>query len=322
MTFEEAQRITAQALAIMGMELYDPRPYLAPEVFGEFMSHALRIANPELAVEFIPPVTVTIERREQGGAKQTLNCTRPFKAFGLDMENNANLLVKTVTTFQDSVASNATKEKDEPDFSRVVPLLKSAPMHARSLARNEAFAVKHGKDPVGSHFLSWKVSEEVVAVLAINEPNRFLFLTEEMRAERDISFEELKATALANLATHHREARIDTDYDGGMAEISGTGCAASSYILLEDFLKGEAEKAGDDVLHIFSSETDHLVIMPAANAHGVASALAGIKIGALPTGDIPPMVCENGSLRELSREDIERLITSLGDGPQPPRRRM
>jgi hypothetical protein len=322
MTFEEAQRITAQALGVMKLELYDPRLYLVPEVFGEFMFHALRIGNPERKVEFTPPVTVSVEGREEDSVKQTLNCTRPFKGFALNMEANADALVKTVASFHGQVVSNATMEKHDPDFSRVVPLLKSAAMHARSLARNEAAAVKLGKDPASSHFLSWEVSGEVVAVLAINQPDRFLLITEEMRAEKGASFDELKATALANLETLRKEARIDTDYDGGMAEINGTGCAASSFILLGDFLKGEAEKAGDDVLHVFSSETDHLVIIPASNAHGVASALAGIKMGALPSGDIPPMVCEHGSLRELSTEDISRLIASLGNGPQPPRYKM
>lgn len=61
MTFEEAQRITAQALGVMELELYDPRLYLVPEVFGEFMFSALRIANPERKVEFTPPVTISGE---------------------------------------------------------------------------------------------------------------------------------------------------------------------------------------------------------------------------------------------------------------------
>lgn len=157
-----------------------------------------------------------------------------------------------------------------------------------------------------------------MAVLALNEPNRFNFVTEGMLRESGIPFETLKANALANLASHYKDTKVATDYADGMAEITGTGCAASSFVLLKEFLDDEAAKADENVLHIFSSETDHLVIMPGSNANGVASVLATLRLGALPSGDIPPLVYTGGTLRELASDDIAKVLSSIYDEPGQP----
>jgi hypothetical protein len=319
MTPDEARPIMTQTLAQMGMRHDDPSLYLDLEVFGEFIYRALAIANPEYDVTFAPPVTVRIAPKDGTDGTRVLNCSRPFKRFsGLDLSLNAGILLDIIASFQGHVA--AAPFKDTPDYSLVVPLLKSTDMHARSQARNEALAEKDGRDKALSRYLSWDVTDGVVALLALNEPTRFQFVTEGMLQKSGLSFDALKALALTNLAAHYQHAKVATEYTSGMAEVTGTGCAASSFILLEEFLEQEATNAEEDVLHIFSSATDHLVIMPGSNAAGISSVLAALRLGALPSGDIPPLVYADGSLRELATEDIAKILSSIDEGPTPPRR--
>lgn len=310
MTSEEARLIMKQVLALMGKHHEDPGLYLIPEVFGEFMCHALRIANPKHDVSLTPPLTVTVAAKDGTNDKRLLNCSRPMRRFtSMNMPGNADILIDVIASCQESIA--AAGFGDARDYSLVVPILKSAAMHARSVARNEAHAEKDGKPKGFYRYLSWEVLDGVVAVLALNEPNRFNFVTEGMLDESGLSFETLKANALANLASHYERAKVATDYMNGMAEITGTGCAASSFILLPEFLEHEAAKTSGDILHIFSSATDHLVIMPSFNAEGVAEVLAALELGSLPAGDIPPLVYADGSLRKLTANDVLDLVSSL-----------
>ncbi|MBY3433842.1 hypothetical protein HFN89_06735 [Rhizobium laguerreae] len=319
MTEDHARRIIAGILAEMSLAEDDTRLYLRSEVLGEFLCRALKIANPGREVEQSGPCEIKILGNGNDDCPPLgLSFERAMRRFSpVDLAGNFDILVRTLARLQSAIETVAVGEA--LDLSRVVPLLKSTAMLSRSQARNEALAAKDGGDPVPGRYASWDVSEGLAALLAINQTERFHFVTAAMLAEHNATFDELKSSAMANLAKSYNEAKIATDYADGMAEITDTGWAAASLILLDGFLEQETMRAADSVLHIFSSGVDHLVLMPGSNTTGVASVLTGLRTGSLPWGDIPPLVYEAGKLRVFSAHDLSKIAFSLiGDGEQQP----
>jgi hypothetical protein len=316
MTEDKARQIIAYVLEGMALGKSDASIYLDEGVLGEVLCRALRVTNPNQKITLDEPGVINIHGNDDRHPF-VLSFARAMKEFSRTrMQGNFSILARVFASYQRNI--EAVEKTQTLNLSLIIPLLKSSEMHARSQSRNDALSIEHGFEPESGRYQHWEVSEGVVSVVALNEPDRFQFVTETMSTESGLTLDALKTLAMNNLAAAYRQSGVSTDYADGMSEITDTGGAAASFILLEGFLEQESMRADDSALYIFSSGVDHLVLMPGWNGEGIASAFTALRTGALPQGDIPPLVYEDGQLRVVSMEDVARIVFSLGDDrPRP-----
>jgi uncharacterized protein YtpQ (UPF0354 family) len=307
MTRDDARRIVTQALFLIDKDKADPALFKSPDQFGEFIYQAIRVMNPAHEVTRTDRLSVKIIRGGHGTGA-AVSFTKLFEMFGtLDVLAENDYLVDLVAAVGANIAS-IVGEDDKIDLEQCVPIVRSTQDVDSWLERNRKRAIELGLDPALNTLIHWRVNDDLTAVLAVHQGDTIVFVTEDIRRNRDFTLEELKALAMRNIRRECRAA-VDRFYrDGDITEISAG--SASSYILVDGFLERLSKEADDDLL-VYSGRTDHLLIIPTGNTRSVAKALSGYATANLPVGDIPQMIYSDGELRPVSHDDIMALIPKV-----------
>ncbi|MBY3433841.1 hypothetical protein HFN89_06730 [Rhizobium laguerreae] len=310
MTRDDARRIVTQALFLVSKDKPDPELFRSPDVFGEFLYQAVRVMYPAHEVKKTDQLSVKLIGNDGSSAGAVVSFTKLFEMFGkLDVLGENDHLLQLVAAVGANIAS-IVGEDEKLELKKCVPILKSSGSVEAWLERNRERADELGLDPALSRPVHWQVNEALTAVLAVHQEDTLVFVTEDMRRGKGLSFDELKAFAMRNLRREYRAALGRFHHVGEMTEITGTGGSSSSFILVDGFLERLSKEAGDDLL-VYSGGIDHLVIIPTGNIRSVAKALGGYAAGKLPAGDIPQMIYSEGKLRPVSRDDISALLPKV-----------
>lgn len=320
MTRDEAQKIVTQALFLISKDKPDAELFGSPDLFGDFMFHAINTMHPTHEVTRTDQLGVRINRRDDRNSGALMSFERLFDKLGkLGRADDNSQLVEAVTIVGSNIEASLS-EDDDTDLTKAIPVLRSTEAMRLTLERNRERADERGIDPAMNEIIHWPASEGLTAVLAVPEEDSYVFVTEDMRLESGLSVEELKATAMSNLREGYLSARSSFHRVGTITEIVRTGGAASSFILLDGFLEKLSRKAGSDLL-IYSGETDHLLVIPTKTQTAVVNAVNRYAAGKLPAGDIPQMLYSGGELRPITRDDIVSLVSNVfpAHGSRQPR---
>lgn len=308
MTRDEAHKIVTQALFLISKDKPDAELFSSPDLFGDFLFHALRTMQPAHEVTRTDTLEVRVNRKDDEQSGAILSFARLFEKLGKTPgADRRSQLVEMVMIVGSNAAGSLSDEEEPIDLTKVLPILRSVKALTQTLERNRARAAERGVDANMNEIIHWKVNDELAAVLAIPQEDSFLFVTEDMRDDGKVSVDELRTTAMANLQREYLAARPGFHRVGSITEITKTGGAASSFILLDGFLEKLARKGGGDLL-VYSGDTDHLVIIPTSNQTSAIKALSGYATGKLPVGEIPQMIYSDGELRPVKRDDVLALM--------------
>jgi uncharacterized protein YtpQ (UPF0354 family) len=319
MTRDEAHKIVSQALFLISKDQADAALFSSGPLFGDFMFNAIKTMYRDCEVVRTDILGFKIESRKKAKVGSIISFGQVFDELGKDTALDRNSqLVELVLAVARIIDGALKQDEGTADLSKVIPLVSSASTVVKTLERNRMRAAELGIDQERNSIIHWTVTEDIVALLAIPQEDSFLYVTDEMRIDSGIALDELKSIAMNNLKMAFHQAKLDLKQTGSGTEITGTGGAASSFILLDGFLDSLARQSGSDLL-VYSGDTDHLMIVPTKNHKTMAKVLGGYAIGKLPTGSIPQLIYSDGNFRPINRDDIAALVPKILPS-QPPER--
>lgn len=312
MTKDDAVKILAQAVFLAEIETLDRATMQDRDKFATLMRHAVTLLRPDDLVE--PEEAMTIRVRTRGTPVKSLRIrldrmyetVRPSD----DELTNAVTVLRFVMSVGELVEhSFGVLDIRQPrDLSKTIPLLKPTSFIDHIVQRADRDHKKSGT-PLERHLLvHWQAPNGLRAVAAIDTPEKYDFVTEADIAEEGISHDAAVELAIANLRELHRSTQNRSDYSNGLYEFTEIGGAASSLLLLDEFLAEESEKAGEALMfHAF--DADHLIAVPFSNSGEIMLILEAIKARAAPSlVGTAPMIYADGVIRDMTIDDVKELV--------------
>nr|WP_250807154.1 hypothetical protein [Neorhizobium tomejilense] len=319
MTTTNTSKILAQAVFLANRETLDSDTVSNRAAFNEIMLQAVRLLRPDDNIEQGEDMNVRVFTKGEVVKSLRLRFDKMFDVVVPSTDEGKN--ARTLTALIDNIDSAinrafsvlGARQERTFDLDQTIPLLKPPSYIAHICERAVQDSRQSGRPLEDNQILHWVTPNGLHAVAAIDQPDKYHFVTEGEVLKEGRKRENVIATAISNLRNAYKAFGAMSDYSSGFAELRGVGGAAASLILLDDFLAEEAERAGDD-LFLHAADADHLLIFPLSNTDAILSLLGALKEGRAPARvETPPMIFQDGKLRDIVADDIVTILSDKVD---------